>query len=262
MDAVIRAHASLSPHAPERRLIAGGGTDEVVWLASPRLAALDTLNVAEWPARFRRIWVLAPHPDDEVLGLGGTLARLATMGADVRIVSATNGEASHPGSTRWTRARLATARPMELRHALERLDVAASIVPLGLPDGRIDASREPLLAALAETVDERDLLLATCRFDGHPDHEACGEVADLARQLTGATLYEYPVWMWHWAAPDEHVIPWDRARRLPLSDAIVDRKRRAIDAFASQVMPDGDHPPVLAPHVLPRFLRPFELVFA
>src|SRR5262245_46973271 len=35
--------------------------------------------------------VIAPHPDDEVLGVGGTIARLAAEGRDVFVVIATKG---------------------------------------------------------------------------------------------------------------------------------------------------------------------------
>lgn len=38
-----------------------------------------------------RVLVVAPHPDDEVLGPGGTIARLATEGAEVAVVIMTRG---------------------------------------------------------------------------------------------------------------------------------------------------------------------------
>ena len=37
------------------------------------------------------VLVLAPHPDDEVLGAGGTIARLASQGRDVHVVIVTKG---------------------------------------------------------------------------------------------------------------------------------------------------------------------------
>jgi len=250
------------PHAPERRAIVGAGTDEAAWLASAVLGAMPAEHVAEWAARHDRIWLLAPHPDDEILALGGSLVCLAEEGADVRIVSITDGEASHEGSTTWSRERLAKARPIELARALERLGAKATVCRLGLPDGRVGAHRETLLTTLAEMIGENDLLLTSCRFDGHPDHETCGDIAAMVGEMTGATVFEYPVWMWHWASPDEVTIPWVRARRLPIPDGVVARKRAAIGEFVSQITPDGDRPAVLPPHVLPRFLRSFEVVFA
>lgn len=42
-----------------------------------------------------RVLVIAPHPDDEVLGVGGTMARLADEGAEVYVVVATEGKQPH-----------------------------------------------------------------------------------------------------------------------------------------------------------------------
>ena len=39
------------------------------------------------------VLVLAPHPDDEVLGVGGTMARLAEAGAEVHVAIVTTGRA-------------------------------------------------------------------------------------------------------------------------------------------------------------------------
>lgn len=44
------------------------------------------------PQVFGRTLVLAPHPDDEVLGAGGTIARLADAGNDVFVAVVTRGE--------------------------------------------------------------------------------------------------------------------------------------------------------------------------
>ncbi len=255
------AAAGLPSHSPARRLIEGQGTDERRWQASPVIAGLPNGDVADWATRFERIWLLAPHPDDEVLALGGTLARLASLGAAISIVAVTDGEASHGNSATWTPERLAATRPIEMRRGLDALGVDADIVRLGLPDGRVGAHRRRLLRMLVERVGERDLLLATCRFDGHPDHEACGDVAALVADLTGATVFEYPVWMWHWASPDEASIPWTRAQRMPLETGTLEKKSRAIRQFASQLEADGPRPAVLPPYVLPRFMRPFEVVF-
>ena len=38
------------------------------------------------------VLVIAPHPDDEVLGVGGTMARLTDAGVDVHVLIATRGQ--------------------------------------------------------------------------------------------------------------------------------------------------------------------------
>ena len=70
--------------------------------------------------------------------------------------------------------------------------------------------------------------------------------------------------MWHWATPDDApgaVAPGARSSRSRPRHA----KARAIDAFDTQVRPIGPDPAdaaILPPHVLDRFLRPYEVVFA
>jgi len=84
---------------------------------------------------------------------------------------------------------------------------------LGFPDGAVadheDAGTESLKEALAPD----EVWLATWRADGRPDHEATGRAPARACAHTGARLVEYPVWMWHWAAPLDPTVPWQRVRR-------------------------------------------------
>ncbi len=80
--------------------------------------------------------VVAPHPDDETLGLGATMAQLAARGVDVSVVSVTDGGAAYP--------ELAAADQRDSRRPAEtscvrRQDFSASPEPtsLGLPDGQL-----------------------------------------------------------------------------------------------------------------------------
>jgi N-acetylglucosamine malate deacetylase 1 len=80
-----------------------------------------------------RVLVLAAHPDDEVLGMGGTIAVHADQGDAVRVVCVTDGSSSqYPGDTE-TRER----KNAEARRAAEILGVA-DYVHLDLPDMRLD----------------------------------------------------------------------------------------------------------------------------
>lgn len=238
-------------------LIHGAGTAEAAWQAwSP---AWPVLSVPSTPPV-----VVAPHPDDEVLGAGGLLARLAAARAPgVDIVAVTDGEASHPDSTVYPRAELAALRRAETDEALARLGLRAPTVHrLGHPDGRVDEAA--LTAALTALLTADRWCLASWRGDGHPDHEAVGRAAAAACARTGAQLVEYPIWTWHWARPDDPRVPWDRFRRLPLTEAERAAKRHALTAFVTQVQPLGPAPgdaPILPPHVLARFDRPEEGFF-
>src|SRR2546426_12131813 len=57
--------------------------------------------------RERRVLVLAPHMDDEVLGCGGTLLQHARVGAQLTIVYLTDGRKGHgPFPADWTEAQV------------------------------------------------------------------------------------------------------------------------------------------------------------
>ena len=43
------------------------------------------------------ILVVGPHPDDQELGMGGTIAKLASQGHNVLLLDMTNGEPTQIG---------------------------------------------------------------------------------------------------------------------------------------------------------------------
>lgn len=239
------------------------GTDEATW---ERWAAGDHRGPRSWPrldvSAFTggRVVVLAAHPDDEVLGVGGLLVLLARAGARLRLVWASDGEASHPGSSAAAAARMGAVRRTEAVAAATVLGLGD--LPrehLGLPDGGLGDHEDELVARLSGWLGPDDVVLAPWCGDGHPDHEACGRAA----RRSGAQAVEYPVWAWHWARPEDPRVPWQRCRRIDLAADVRERKRAAIAAHRSQVEPVGPGPAdaaVLPQRVLRHFRRPYEAV--
>jgi LmbE family N-acetylglucosaminyl deacetylase len=234
------------------------GTDETVWSSWPAPGGWPELDLAALADA--SVVVLAAHPDDEVLGVGGLLARLAGLGADLRLVWATDGEASHPCSTAPVVARLGAVRRSESALAAERLGLAAAPRRhLGLRDGRLAGDEDRLTDLVAAEVAGADVVLAPWSGDGHPDHEACGRAA---RRVASAVL-EYPVWTWHWAEPDDARVPWSRARRVDLDADAAARKAAAVGCFRTQVAaigPAAADAAVLPDRVLAHFRRDHEVV--
>jgi LmbE family N-acetylglucosaminyl deacetylase len=236
--------------------ISGHGTAESDWRGW-----LDGADLAEltMPEPGRRVVVVAAHPDDEVLGVGGLLARLARQHPLV-LVWATDGEGSHPGSTALPPRQLAEIRREESRRALVRLGVAASATHrLGLPDSGLPGRSDDLRTDLSRIVEADDLVLCPWRADGHPDHETVGRAVD----ALGVESWQFPIWMWHWALPGDPRVPWESAQRIDRVD--VEAKAEAISRFVTQVEAIGAEPEdaaILPPHVIAHFTRPFEIVFA
>jgi LmbE family N-acetylglucosaminyl deacetylase len=235
------------------------GPGENSWSLSPRLSDLRPLGALH----ARRLVVVTPHPDDEVLGAGGLIQKALAEGVLVEVIAVTDGEASHPHSSRAASIDLPAVRARETETALRRLGWdKPAITRLGLADGHVAEQRGELDAALSDILLPDDLCVAPWRLDGHPDHDACGESALNAAVSVGAQSLSFLVWTWHWADPLGSDVPWHRCRQLTMSRRARARKRWSTLAFESQIAelgPDEADAPILPAPLLRRFWRPFEV---
>ncbi|PWD51553.1 hypothetical protein C8046_13765 [Serinibacter arcticus] len=225
------------------------GTPARTWLRDPRLAALPELGLPG-----RGVVVLAAHPDDETLGAGNLVAELALRGRAPTVVVVTDGAAA-PGADGTRDPGLASRRAAELREAVAELAPGADLVTLRFPDGGLREDRDAVRTWLERLVRDRDVagtpvttLVAPWSGDGHRDHRVLGEIAGEVARRHGLTLWEYPIWMWHWADPTTAEVPWETLRTFAGGPEAAARRSRALDAHASQVA----GPDALVPHDLRR----------
>jgi LmbE family N-acetylglucosaminyl deacetylase len=129
----------------------------------------------------RSVLVLAAHPDDEVLGVGGTIAWHVARGDRVHVAIAAEGatsrhDARDPGAQR--------GEIETLRSAARRAAAALGSEPprfLGFPDNRCDS------LDLLDIVKALERVIAECRPDTVYAHH-CGDVNIDHRRLHEATL--------------------------------------------------------------------------
>jgi LmbE family N-acetylglucosaminyl deacetylase len=215
-----------------------------------------------------RFLVLAPHPDDESLGCGGLIAEACRRGRPPLVAILTDGAASHPGSQIYPPARVAALRELEVRQAVAHLGLPQDrLFMLGAPDGKAPhrgiavASLAARIAVLAKGC---DAILTSWRHDPHCDHVSAWHTACEAAHLTGARVFEYPVW--GWTLPPDHALPnlcW-RGWRFDIAQRL-GAKRRAIAAHRSQhgaVITDDPDGFILSAKFLSLFDRPFECLVA
>ncbi|MDA7415032.1 PIG-L family deacetylase [Xenophilus arseniciresistens] len=247
----------------DRFIHAGQATPEARWLACEALRTAPAIHAAELVPAGHRAVVLAPHPDDEVLAVGGLIRQLARLQRTLCVLAVTDGEASHPGSSCWPAGRLAATRAREQGRALRVLGVPAPVQRLGFPDGGVAPRQQALAEALRRLLQPNDIVFTTWRLDGHPDHEATGAACADATARCGAQCVEVPVWGWHWSRPEDAPMPWPRARRLALDAQDLRAKQLALRAFRTQLRPDPSTgaAPILDAASRARAARPFELLF-
>jgi LmbE family N-acetylglucosaminyl deacetylase len=150
-----------------------------------------------WQPPDKEMLVIAPHPDDETLAVGGFIVSQVAKGIQVRVVAVTDGENAYADV-----ADLAAIRSAEQKRALAKLGVGSSgIIRLGLPDSSLIPNENRLIDLLYPLVSKETHLLAPWPGDFHPDHEVCGRAAQEVARSTGATLTFYFFWAWHRGIP-------------------------------------------------------------
>jgi LmbE family N-acetylglucosaminyl deacetylase len=199
--------------------------------ALPRAGLSEILNGAT-PV------VLAPHPDDEVIGCGGLLHAAARAGSRPIIVHVTDGSGSHPRSR---------AYPREVLIALRQHEACSAAEILGVPPGHVhfmelrdtaaphdgpefDRAARSLLPIIAAC--PKPLIFAPWAFDPHCDHQAVSKMARRTARLLGVRRLSYLVWGWTLPHDQElgpvAVAGW----RFPVD---CDQKACALEAYQSQI---------------------------
>jgi bacillithiol biosynthesis deacetylase BshB1 len=183
-----------------------------------------------------RILVVGPHPDDQELGMGGTIARLADQGHDVLLLDMTNGEPTPHGDPR--------TRAAEAAKAADALGVRRRL--LGLPNRTLEHTLEARhLVAGAIREHQAEMIFTPALPDAHPDHVATTRIVEDARfdaKLTGTDLPGdpiYPRWLFYYYCTHLRVVP-QPVFCVDIS-GYEEHKRRAILAYETQfVIPEAN----------------------
>lgn len=133
-----------------------------------------------------RVLVIAAHPDDEVIGIGGQLPRLR----HASVLHVTDGaprdgrDAERAGFARIED--YAAARRQEVEKALGLAGIdAAQTACLGIPDQQAGRELVRITQAVTATIREmRPIVVVTHAYEGgHPDHDAVAFAVQKARRI-------------------------------------------------------------------------------
>jgi LmbE family N-acetylglucosaminyl deacetylase/SAM-dependent methyltransferase len=209
--------------------------------------------------------VIAPHPDDESLGCGGTIALLRQMDLPVHVIFVSDGSKSHPNSKKFPAEKLRELRETEALKALEILNVpAANASFMRLKDRSVPDSTssdfDAVVKQMAEALKRIDpeTVLVTWEKDPHPDHRAAWQIlhkAILQLKIQPRVL-QYLIWIWelgeHTDIIKNEAVKWFHVN----INAVLNTKKEAIGAHVSQTSRLIDDDPegfILSPEILAHF---------
>jgi N-acetylglucosamine malate deacetylase 1 len=166
------------------------------------------------PPPFRSALVVAPHPDDEALGCGGTMAVLADAGAELTALWVTDGAATQGAGL--PPEELAKLRRTEAERAAGLLGARPRF--LGLDDGRLGEQADQLVEGLREAIRSLapEVVFAPWLLDGTADHRAVSAALSDALPEVGPQVWGYEVWT---ALPPNRIVD---------VTAVIERKREAV----------------------------------
>lgn len=134
------------------------------------------------------ILVFGPHPDDQELGMGGTIAKLVRQGHRVHLVDMTDGEPTPHGSVE--------IRAKESAEAAKVLGVERTLVGLTNRQVMHDLPSRHRVAAVIRR-HKPEWLFVPYPTDAHPDHVAVTKICEDARFDAKLTKTEIPGEPWY-----------------------------------------------------------------
>jgi N-acetylglucosamine malate deacetylase 1 len=238
-----------------------GAIRAALWSRSKRLPTVGSSSVL----------VVAPHPDDETLGCGGTVALLARNGASPFIAFLTDGGASHPSHASVSYADISRIRRNEALEATARLGLHGDqIAFLDARDGTLGhmgaERRSEILWQILHLLEKirPKIILLPCRGDGSSEHDAA---FPLVREAVGRSgqrprLLEYPIWsLWNSTLLLNPLVTCRRVWRVDFG-AMLATKKKAMASYRSQIQPiPPDSLPALQPEFVAMLMNGPEFLF-
>jgi len=135
----------------------------------------------------KRILVFTAHPDDDIIGCGGSLAKHVKLGNQVSVCYMTSGEA---GSLDYSKEELSRIREEEAKSAAQVIGFQ-DLTFLKSPDGYLQYDRSNL-KKLVELIRRKqpNVVYVHHQSDGHQDHRAAFQLVNEALARASAGLFQ------------------------------------------------------------------------
>ncbi len=182
--------------------------------------------------------IIAPHPDDEVIGCAGLIQALVEHGTPPHVIILTGGEGSHRGCCNTPQETIIAERHQLTIKAAKTLSLPLSNIHcLEYPDGGVafaHAETEKLKSLLHLL--SPNALFVPHSGEGWSDHTSVLGIAKELMKCHVVNIYEYCVWMWYynvWKLDNKN------ARILKMTPAQHQRKLQAIEEYTKPLAPCG-----------------------
>ena len=182
--------------------------------------------------------IIAPHPDDEVIGCAGLIQDLVERGTPPHIIILTGGEGSHRGCCDTSAEEIIAARHQLTLDAAATLGLPESHIHcLGYPDGGV-ALEHPATESLRELLAQLSTkaLFVPHHGEGWSDHLQAAEITKHLMTGKDTAIYEYCVWMWYY---NVWHLDFKQACLLRMSRAQHQCKLRAMSQYVTPLAPCG-----------------------
>ncbi len=182
--------------------------------------------------------IIAPHPDDEVIGCAGLIQALVEQGTPPHVIILTGGEGSHRGCCDTSAEEIIKARHQLTIQSADILGLPNSHIHcLAYPDGAVAAEHceTERLQALINDLEPLTIFVPH-HGEGWNDHVCVKDIVKKIINKDTIDIYEYCVWIWYY-----NVWNLDRknARILKLSKIQHKRRLRAIGQYTTPLAPCG-----------------------
>ena len=182
--------------------------------------------------------IIAPHPDDEVIGCAGLIQALVERGTPPHVIILTGGEGSHRGCCDTSAEDIMAARHQLTLDAAATLGLPESHIHcLNYPDGGI-AMEHPATERLRELLVQLSpkALFVPHHGEGWSDHLRAAEITKQLMSEKEVLIYEYCVWMWYY---NVWHLDFKQACVLRMSRAQHQCKLRAMEQYVTPLAPCG-----------------------
>ena len=235
-----------------------------IWIS---FKILSLLSLKKFPF-FRSLVCLVPHPDDEIIGIGGFLLKSIRQGCKVYLIYLTDGEGSRvwPDQNEIRSQRVALSEYVCEKLALKkpniyRLHLVDGMLPCPDQAGFVEVVQH--IKQLIETI-KPDAVFSTHLIDYWPyDHVACAYIArEVIKQLDKNTqLWYYWVWAWYYLKPWQLLNLKYKRMHLVNINTQFEQKKELMNIYLNSLTSEGKPwSGVLPKSMLYPFTKPFEIL--